>query len=201
MRPRWPASSRDPSSRHRPPGLRAPCPGLAVSNRRAFRSRGPVHNLGPESEQVGGSSTGSPQGGQGDERQAQGRGRRGARGGSRRRGSRHVLRDEPAGKCASGETRLVWNGPGTWPTPPASPTADAFGDGTWRVGSEITPGTYRALGDGSTMQCSWERLSGFSGLMKDTIALGYEPAPVVVTIEPTDAGFKSKHCGRWTKVQ
>ncbi len=112
-----------------------------------------------------------------------------------------LMRYAPAGKCASGETRLVWNGPGTWPTPPASPTADAFGDGTWRVGSEITPGTYRALGDGSTMQCSWERLSGFSGLMKDTIALGYEPAPVVVTIEPTDAGFKSEHCGRWTKVQ
>lgn len=112
-----------------------------------------------------------------------------------------LMRYAPAGKCASGESRLVWNAAGNWPTPPASPTADSFGDGTWRVGTEIQPGTYRALGDGSGMHCYWERLSGFSGLTKDDIAVGVDTPPVVVTIEPTDAGFKSSSCGKWTKVQ
>jgi len=112
-----------------------------------------------------------------------------------------LMRYAPAGTCASGETKLVWNGPGVWPTPPPSPTATSFGPGTWRVGTEIQPGTYRALGDGSTSTCYWERLSGFGGTIDDIIANGGGSAPVVVTIEPSDAGFHSARCGAWTKVQ
>lgn len=112
-----------------------------------------------------------------------------------------LMRYAAAGKCAGGETRLVWNGPGTWPTPPPSPTADSFGPGTWRVGSEIQPGTYRAIGDGSGMHCYWERLSGFGGTLAEIIENGIDTPPVVVTIQQTDTGFKSESCGVWTKVQ
>ena len=112
-----------------------------------------------------------------------------------------LMRYAPAGKCASGESKLVWNSAGNWPAPPASPTADSFGPGTWRVGSEIQPGTYRALGDGSGMHCQWRRLSGFSGATSDIIEIGVDTPPVVVTIAPTDKGFSSEYCGKWTKVQ
>lgn len=43
----------------------------------------------------------------------------------------------------------------------------SFVDGTYLVGSEIQPGTYRAQPEDS---CYWERLSGLSGLSSDRIA-------------------------------
>lgn len=72
-----------------------------------------------------------------------------------------------------------------------------FSDGTYQVGTDIQPGTYRTR-EGST-GCYYERLSGFSGEMNDIIANNNTDAPAVVTIEPTDAGFTSSSCGTWTK--
>ncbi len=72
-----------------------------------------------------------------------------------------------------------------------------FSDGTYQVGTDIQPGTYRTR-EGST-GCYYERLSGFSGEMNDIIANNNTDAPAVVTIEPTDAGFTSSSCGKWTK--
>ena len=74
----------------------------------------------------------------------------------------------------------------------------AFGDGTWVVGADIQPGTYRAR---PVETCVWYRLSGFGGTSDDTITLDMSSAgPVIVTIEPTDAGFDSSGCGDWSLV-
>jgi hypothetical protein len=71
-----------------------------------------------------------------------------------------------------------------------------FGDGTYTVGSSVKAGTYRAPDPAST--CYWERLAGFSGDLNDTLANDIATDPTVVTILPTDAGFKTEGCGTWT---
>jgi hypothetical protein len=45
------------------------------------------------------------------------------------------------------------------------------------------------------------RLSGFGGGMEGLIANEFTEAPTIVTIEPSDAGFQSKNCGTWTKIE
>ena len=89
-------------------------------------------------------------------------------------------------------------GCGTWrPITDITGPVESIGDGTWLVGSEIEPGTYAA-----TRGCFWERLKGFSGDHDDVIARSdlREEKPVV-TIEPTDVGFMSLGCGRWTRIE
>jgi hypothetical protein len=74
--------------------------------------------------------------------------------------------------------------------------ATIAGDGTFRVGSDIAPGTYRTTT--STMGCYWARLSGFSGASSDINANDIGDGQRVVTILSTDAGFTTQRCGRWT---
>jgi hypothetical protein len=84
------------------------------------------------------------------------------------------------------------------PTPKPAPTpATSFGDGTWRVGADIQPGTYRSTG---TQVCYWERVRDFNGALGSIVANDNVSGPAVVTIAPSDAGFSSKRCGTWTRV-
>ncbi|WP_197048119.1 hypothetical protein [Mycobacterium paragordonae] len=69
------------------------------------------------------------------------------------------------------------------------------GDGTFRTGVDLVPGTYRSQGGDS---CYWERLRGFGGQTADIIANGAGILPQTVTIAPTDAGFRSQGCAPWT---
>jgi hypothetical protein len=79
-------------------------------------------------------------------------------------------------------------------TPPPPPRT--FGDGVWVVGRDIPAGTYRTAT--SPDFCYGARLSGFGGTLDDIIAneIGYES--LIVTIEPSDAGFESTDCDLWT---
>lgn len=79
----------------------------------------------------------------------------------------------------------------------ASPTAP-FADGTYLVGVDIAPGTWRAPGGGD---CYWQRLSGFGGTLDEIIANDDPNGSVIVTIAPGDTGFSSSGCGSWSKVQ
>lgn len=81
---------------------------------------------------------------------------------------------------------------------PNSPGANVttFGDGTYTVGKTVKAGTYRAVGPSSF--CYWERLKGFSGDLDDIIANNTTGDPSVVTILPTDKGFRTDGCGTWT---
>ena len=78
--------------------------------------------------------------------------------------------------------------------PIPSPEPGTFGDGTWRVGTPITPGTYRTTGSAF---CYWARLSGFGGTLDEILASDIGAGPQVVTISSTDAGFKTSGCGIW----
>jgi hypothetical protein len=101
---------------------------------------------------------------------------------------------------AGGDRGFRSDGCGTWTNDlsaiTASPTAP-FGDGTYIVGVDISPGTWRAGGGGS---CYWERRRGFGGSITDIIANNFGGGSQVVTIGPSDKGFQSKDCGVWTKI-
>jgi hypothetical protein len=77
------------------------------------------------------------------------------------------------------------------------PQGPTFSDGTYQVGTDIQPGTYRTRE--SSLGCYYARLGGFSGELNDILANANTDAPAVVTIKPTDAGFESQGCGTWTK--
>jgi hypothetical protein len=67
-------------------------------------------------------------------------------------------------------------------------------DGTFLVGTDITPGVWRATSAG----CTWWRLSEFTGDASTIIAVG---APnTTVTISGSDRGFRSVNCTLWQKV-
>lgn len=85
----------------------------------------------------------------------------------------------------------------TYTSTPADPNAIA--DGTHRVGVDIQPGTY--MNDGSSGTCYWERLSGFSGTAEDIITNANPRGQSFVTIDPSDAAFKSQLCGSWELVE
>ena len=77
-----------------------------------------------------------------------------------------------------------------------SKTFVTFGDGTYTVGKTVKAGTYRAPTPSSL--CYWERLAGFSGSLDDKLANETTSDPTVVSILPTDAGFRTDGCGTWT---
>jgi hypothetical protein len=82
-------------------------------------------------------------------------------------------------------------------TSPPPPPAVSFGDGDFRVGVDIQPGTYQASGGSD---CYWARLSGFSGSLDDIIENGIGVPHPIVTIEPSDVGFQSDMCVGWAKI-
>lgn len=87
--------------------------------------------------------------------------------------------------------------PTATPIPPTPAGPRAITDGTFVVGTDLQPGTYRAAGgDG----CYWERLRGFGGTIADVIANDNARGPVLVTIAPTDVGFTARRCGAFTRV-
>jgi hypothetical protein len=92
------------------------------------------------------------------------------------------------------------SGCGTWTKDLSAITVSrtSFENGIFIVGTDIDPGTYRTNGASG---CYYARLSGFTGSMDDTLANEDTDAPAIVTILPTDRGFKSSGCGTWTKIQ
>ena len=56
-----------------------------------------------------------------------------------------------------------------WPAPAA--LSSKIGPGTYMVGRDIAPGTYRGKAGADVMEsCYWERLSGLGGVFDDIIA-------------------------------
>ena len=92
------------------------------------------------------------------------------------------------------------SGCGTWTSdlsPASSAPSAPFGDGTYLVGVDIAPGTWRAPGGGF---CSWQRLAGFSGELDDIIAIELPDGATIVTIAESDAGFETAGCGVWQRI-
>lgn len=85
--------------------------------------------------------------------------------------------------------------------PPAGPIT-AFADGTYQIGAGaglVPPGTYKTTVPADSRNCYWERQKAFGGGIDAIIANdNHNPGePVIVTIAPTDKGFKTSGCGTW----
>ena len=103
----------------------------------------------------------------------------------------------PAEEESTSATETASPEPAGEPTEEPEPAGNTFGDGTWVVGSDIKPGTYRAADAGNG--CYWQRLKNFSGSFGAIIANGNGiGGPLIVTIEKTDEGFSSEDCGDWS---
>ena len=107
-----------------------------------------------------------------------------------------------SGKSSSNDTKSTSDkeGESTDVETKVEPTEDPnphFSDGTYEVGNEIQPGTYRTREASSG--CYYSRLSGFGNDLGDIITNDNIDAPAIVTIEATDKGFTSKRCGTWTQ--
>ncbi|MEP6978399.1 MAG: hypothetical protein ABI948_10140 [Thermoleophilia bacterium] len=87
---------------------------------------------------------------------------------------------------------------GTWTSNLARITKSKtrFGEGTYIVGTDITPGTYRARGSG----CYWARLRSFGGGLNSIIVNDNTTGSTIVTISRRDKGFQSSRCGTWTRL-
>jgi hypothetical protein len=84
--------------------------------------------------------------------------------------------------------------PATAGGPDVSP---GFDDGTYLVGSDLQPGTYRATGGRS---CSWERLSDLTGDYDAMLAMDFPDGQAYVELLPTDVAFSVEGCGTWSRV-
>ncbi|OBB00851.1 hypothetical protein A5662_14250 [Mycobacteriaceae bacterium 1482268.1] len=68
------------------------------------------------------------------------------------------------------------------------------GDGTFRVGIDLQPGTYTAIPRPGGYNCMWTRLNSLSGTSDAKITSGGGEGPQYVTIEPSDAAFHTEYC-------
>jgi hypothetical protein len=85
------------------------------------------------------------------------------------------------------------------PAPPVALPATIPGEGTFVVGTEVKPGTYRTAGSDG-INCYWARLSGLSGSFGEILANGNVNGPTTVTIRRSDKGFETTGCAEWRKV-
>ena len=84
---------------------------------------------------------------------------------------------------------------------PSGPATTLSDDGTFIVGTDIAPGTYKTAGPSVGSMCAWERLRDLrNDDMSSTIASGIEYGQAFVTIEPTDVAFNTSWCMPWQKV-
>ncbi|GHI07129.1 hypothetical protein AQI88_22020 [Streptomyces cellostaticus] len=73
------------------------------------------------------------------------------------------------------------------------------GDGDFRVGSDVKPGTYRTTGNADD-QCSWERAKDASGETDSLLANDNVTGTSYVTVKAGDKLFKSSGCKDWEAV-
>lgn len=108
--------------------------------------------------------------------------------------------DDPAiVTIARGDKGFESRNCGTWTKDLSRITSSktSFGDGTYFVGTDIEPGTYKSSGQPN---CYYARLRGFGGNTDDIISNENTDTAAIVTIAPGDKGFSSTRCGTWKKI-
>ncbi|ARZ69714.1 hypothetical protein M1P56_02475 [Streptomyces sp. HU2014] len=76
--------------------------------------------------------------------------------------------------------------------------ADVSGNGTFQVGSDIKPGTYRSTGN--KLGCYWERAKDSSGGLDSILANDNVQGASYVTVKADDKIFKTRGCKGWHRV-
>ncbi|MFJ9743117.1 hypothetical protein [Streptomyces sp. NPDC101166] len=70
-----------------------------------------------------------------------------------------------------------------------------FGDGVYRVGNEVKPGTYYST---DVEGCYWERTDASGEIIDNSYVIGAKR--IQVTIRAGDHSFNSTNCGEWQPV-
>jgi hypothetical protein len=118
-----------------------------------------------------------------------------ADGGGGQAGNGSAASSDPASSAPA--TLDPTGGPTDDPTPPAGPATTIPGDGTFLVGTDIKPGTYRSPMPESG-NCYWARMSDVGDDLGGIIANDNSAGPSVVTIRATDKAFTTTGCEPWT---
>jgi hypothetical protein len=88
----------------------------------------------------------------------------------------------------------------TAPPPPSVPKTIMETDGTYRVGADIVPGTYRSSGRSAegASDCYWARLSSLNetDIIESNISIGAQE----VTIPSSDKAFLTHSCQPWQRA-
>jgi hypothetical protein len=86
------------------------------------------------------------------------------------------------------------------PAPPPGPKTTIDDDGTYAVGADIVPGTYRTAGRGMEGEpdCYWARLRSLDTL--DIINNNNSLGPQIVEVQPSDTAFLTQNCLPWQKT-
>jgi hypothetical protein len=86
------------------------------------------------------------------------------------------------------------------PPPPPVPKTIIETDGTYRVGTDIVPGTYRSAGRSAEGEsdCYWARLTSLNPT--HIIVNNISTDPQEVAIQPSDAAFLTHSCQTWQKT-
>lgn len=108
--------------------------------------------------------------------------------------------NKPSGKAAAGLAVALMGwvtatgiaGADPAPPPPPAPKHVIDTDGTFAVGTDILPGTYRSEGPRDGAACYWRRISGGK-----TVDSAMTKKPQVVLIEPGDTAFRTDRCQTW----
>ncbi|MDP9609482.1 hypothetical protein [Streptomyces demainii] len=91
-----------------------------------------------------------------------------------------------------------------WEAVPATasgtPKTEMAGDGMYRVGADIAPGTYKSTGNGSDNGCYWERTKDALHGIDSIIANDNASGNAIVTIGAQDGYFKTNGCENWKKT-
>lgn len=74
-------------------------------------------------------------------------------------------------------------------------------DGTYRVGIDVEPGTYKSAPTyANNFPSVPGRDSDFSGSIDSQIAIDNSPGQTIITIATSDVAFKTLNCQPWEKV-
>lgn len=84
--------------------------------------------------------------------------------------------------------------PGATQAPAPAATKRIGGDGIYRVGADIEPGTYHSPGPSSSA-CYWARLDARDEILDNGLSRG----PSVVNVQPSDAAVETSNCQPFTK--
>ncbi|MFJ6381133.1 hypothetical protein ACIQI7_14180 [Kitasatospora sp. NPDC092039] len=88
------------------------------------------------------------------------------------------------------------------PSTPDKPKGETIGgDGSYEVGVDVQPGTYKSKGPkaGGIGMCYWERNNGGDGI-GSIIANDTVQGPATITIKAGDKLFKTTACQDWVKT-
>jgi hypothetical protein len=103
----------------------------------------------------------------------------------------------PSGSGTAASSSHAKQGKGSGKQAAGSKAKPAFkGSGTFQVGTDIQPGTYRTTGNDDGL-CYWERAKDASGGLDSTLANDNVTGSSYVTIKKTDKIFKSTDCKDW----